>query len=146
MAVQSQGYVQSETVAIVETGPAISWGAVIAGAVAAAALSLVLLAIGTAFGLSAISAWDTGEAAKDAAAAVGIGAIIFLLVVHGVSSGFGGYIAGRLRKKLTGVRGDETYFRDTAHGMLVWALSAVVGAVIILVVWGLIAGRRQRSV
>jgi hypothetical protein len=127
MAVQSPGYVQSETVAIVETGPTVSWGAVIAGAVAAAGISFILLAVGTAFGLSVVSPWDSGDAAADAAAAVGIGAVIYLLLVHGISSGFGGYLAGRLRRKLVGARGDETYFRDTAHGLLVWALSAVVG-------------------
>ena len=134
MAVQNPGYVQSETVAIVETGPAVSWGSVIAGAMAAAAISFVLLAVGAAFGLSMVSPWDSPDRAQDAAVAVGIGAIIYLLVVHAISSGFGGYVAGRLRRKMTGLRGDETYFRDTAHGMLVWALSAVVGAILIAMV------------
>jgi hypothetical protein len=134
MAVQNPGYMPNETVAIVETGPAVSWGSVIAGAMTAAAISFVLLAVGAAFGLSMVSPWDSPETAEDAAVAVGIGAIIYLLVVHAVSSGFGGYVAGRLRRKLTGVRGDETYFRDTAHGVLVWALSAVVGAIVIAMV------------
>jgi hypothetical protein len=125
-------YVESETVAIIESGPAISWGAVIAGAIAAAAISMVLLAVGAAFGLSMVSPWESGEAAEDAATTVGIGAVVYLLLVHAISSGFGGYVAGRLRKKLIGVRGDETYFRDTAHGMLVWALSTVVGLLILV--------------
>ena len=114
-----------------EPGPAVSWAAVIAGAFAAAALSLVLLAIGMAFGLSMVSPWETGPAGEDTAVAVGIGAVIFLLIVHGASSGVGGYIAGRLRARWTNLRLDETQFRDTAHGMLVWALSAVVGALMV---------------
>jgi hypothetical protein len=86
----------------------------------------VLLAIGAAFGLSVASPWDfTGREAADTAAAAGIGAAIFLIVVHAISSGTGGYLAGRLRPKPTGLRGDETYFRDTAHGLVVWAVSAV---------------------
>jgi hypothetical protein len=115
-----------EDVAVIDRGPAVSWGAIFAGALSAAALSFVLLAIGAAFGLSVISPWDIGrQSAGEAAAAAGIGAAIFLIIVHALSSGIGGYLAGRLRSKLVGVRGDETYFRDTAHGLVVWAVSAV---------------------
>lgn len=112
----------------IEPGPALSWGAIIAGAIAAAAVSFVLLAVGTAFGLSMISPWETDQ---NEAAALGIGTAIFLIVIHVLASGFGGYLAGRLREKLTHLRHDETYFRDTAHGVLVWALGAVAGAVLI---------------
>jgi hypothetical protein len=116
-----------EEVSIRTNTPTVSWGAIFAGAFSAAALSFVLLAIGAAFGLSVASPWDfTGrEAAADTAAAAGIGAAIFLVVVHAISSATGGYLAGRLRPKPTGLRGDETYFRDTAHGLVVWAVSAV---------------------
>jgi hypothetical protein len=106
--------------------PTVSWGAIFAGAFSAAALSFVLLAIGAAFGLSVASPWDfTGRQAAETAAAAGIGGAIFLVVVHAISSGTGGYLAGRLRPKPAGLRGDETYFRDTAHGLVVWAVSAV---------------------
>ena len=115
-----------EEVSIRNNTATVSWGAIFAGAFSAAALSFVLLAIGTAFGLSVASPWDfTGREAADTAAAAGIGAAIFLIVVHAISSGTGGYLAGRLRPKPTGLRGDETYFRDTAHGLVVWAVSAV---------------------
>jgi hypothetical protein len=115
-----------EEVSIRTNTPTVSWGAIFAGAFSAAALSFVLLAIGAAFGLSVASPWDfTGREAANTAAAAGIGAAIFLIVVHAISSGTGGYLAGRLRPKPTGLRGDETYFRDTAHGLVVWAVSAV---------------------
>ena len=114
--------------------PTVSWGAIFAGAFSAAALSFVLLAIGAAFGLSVASPWDlTGREAADTAAAAGIGAAIFLIVVHAISSGTGGYLAGRLRPKPTHLRGDETYFRDTAHGLVVWAVSAVT--TILMIAW-----------
>ena len=40
----------------------------------------------------------------------------------------GGYLAGRLRTKWVHVHTDEVYFRDTAHGLLVWAVGLVVTA------------------
>jgi hypothetical protein len=40
----------------------------------------------------------------------------------------GGYLAGRLRTKWTHVHTDEVYFRDTAHGFLVWAVGLVITA------------------
>jgi hypothetical protein len=46
----------------------------------------------------------------------------------------GGYLGGRLRAKATGLRGDETYFRDTAHGLVVWAVSAVATVFLIGVI------------
>src|SRR5688572_5651318 len=123
-----------EEVSIRSNMPTVSWGAIFAGAFSAAALSFVLLAIGTAFGLSVASPWDiAGREAAETAAAAGIGAAIFLIVVHAISSGTGGYLAGRLRPKPTGLRGDETYFRDTAHGLVVWAVGAV--ATILMIAW-----------
>jgi hypothetical protein len=87
-----------EEAELIDGGPAVSWGAIIAGALSAAALSFVLLAIGAAFGLSVTSPWDfTGRDAGEAAAAAGIGTAIFLIVVHAITSGVGGYLAGRLR-------------------------------------------------
>lgn len=122
----AQAQLAIEEAELIDGGPAVSWGAIIAGALSAAALSFVLLAIGAAFGLSVTSPWDfTGRDAGEAAAAAGIGTAIFLIVVHAVTSGVGGYLAGRLRSKLIGLRGDETYFRDTAHGLVVWAVSAL---------------------
>lgn len=115
-----------EEAEMIDGGPAVSWGAIFAGALSAAALSFVLLAIGAAFGLSVTTPWDfMGRDAGEAAAAASIGTAIFLVVVHAIASGIGGYLAGRLRSKLIGLRGDETYFRDTAHGLVVWAVSAL---------------------
>jgi hypothetical protein len=48
-----------------------------------------------------------------------------------ISSAVGGYLAGRLRTKWTGVHSDEVYFRDTAHGLLAWAFASVLGATLL---------------
>ena len=45
-----------------------------------------------------------------------------------MSAALGGYLAGRLRVKWIGVNINESFFRDTAHGFLAWALATVVSA------------------
>jgi hypothetical protein len=101
----------------------VSWGAVIGGAFVAAALSLILLALGAGLGLSSVSPWSSGGAAV-----IGGAAIIWLIVAQILSSAMGGYLAGRLRTKWAHVHTDEVYFRDTAHGLLVWAVGTVITA------------------
>ncbi|MGE8612844.1 MAG: hypothetical protein ACN6PF_11105 [Achromobacter veterisilvae] len=107
---------------------AVSWAAVFAGAVIAAALSLALFAGGAGLGFLSVSPWeDEGMSAP----AVGIGVIAWMLFTQIVAYGIAGYVAGRLRTKWVDVHSDEVYFRDTAHGFLVWALSAVVSAALL---------------
>lgn len=103
----------------------VSWAAVIAGASVTAALFLILLALGTGIGLSAISIspWSNMGAS---ASRIGAGAIIWLILVEIAASAMGGYLAGRLRTKWVDLHTDEVYFRDTAHGFLVWAVGIVI--------------------
>ena len=108
-----------------EETPAVSWPAVAAGAVSAAALTLVLLAFGAGMGFSAVSPWgNAGVSASTFEISTGI----YLIVVAMLASTIGGYIAGRLRTKWFGVHTHEVFFRDTAHGFLAWALATVVSA------------------
>jgi hypothetical protein len=104
---------------------AISWNAVIGGAFAAAALSLVLLTLGAGIGLSAVSPWSyRGTSASTVSAA----AILWLIIGQILASALGGYLAGRLRTKWVSVHTHEVYFRDTAHGFLVWCVGLVITA------------------
>lgn len=66
---------------------ATSWGAILAGAVAAAALCLILLALGTGLGLSSVSPWAYEGGSSTA---VGVGAVFWLLLMSAVASGVGG--------------------------------------------------------
>jgi len=104
---------------------AVSWAAVAAGAFATAALSLSLLALGAGAGLSSLSPWSASGASPST---VGVGALLWLAVVELLSCALGGYVAGRLRTKWVNVHSDDVYFRDTAHGFLVWAVSLVITA------------------
>jgi hypothetical protein len=103
----------------------VSWAAVIAGAFVAAALWLILLALGVGIGLSSVSPWSNiGASASE----VGAVAIVWMIVVQFIASSMGGYLAGRLRTKWATIHSDEVYFRDTAHGFLVWAVGLVITA------------------
>jgi hypothetical protein len=102
---------------------AVSWAAVFAGAFATSALSLILLALGTGVGLSSLSPWSS---AGVSASTVTKGAIVWLILTQIVAAAMGGYLAGRLRTKWVSVHTHEVYFRDTAHGFLVWSVSLVI--------------------
>jgi len=104
---------------------AVSWGAIIAGAVAAAALSLVLLILGVGLGLSSVSPWSFDGVSKET---FGWTSVAWLTFTALAASGLGGYLAGRLRTKWTNLHGDETYFRDTAHGFVSWAVATLLTA------------------
>ncbi len=103
----------------------VSWAAVIAGAFVAAALSLILLALGAGLGLSSVSPWSNVGAS---ASTISTAAIAWLILMQVMSSSMGGYLAGRLRTKWANIHTDEVYFRDTAHGFLAWAVALVVTA------------------
>src|SRR5271169_2435834 len=107
---------------------AISWEAIIGGAFATAALSLILLALGSGFGLASVSPWPNSGASVTTFT---IMAAIWLIIVQWVSAALGGYLTGRLRTKWVGVHTHEVFFRDTANGFLAWAVAAVIGAAVL---------------
>jgi hypothetical protein len=110
---------------IVDAQSATSWGAIAAGAVGAAALTLLLIAFGAGLGLSAVSPWS---ASGVSASTFGTGTGIYLVIVAVMSSAVGGYLAARLRTKWVGVHTNEIFFRDTAHGFLAWAFATLISA------------------
>jgi hypothetical protein len=42
----------------------------------------------------------------------------------------GGYIAGRLRTRWVGTHTHEVFFRDTAHGLITWAVATILVAAV----------------
>jgi hypothetical protein len=106
----------------------VSWAAIVAGAIAACAITLLLLAFGTGLGLSMVSPWSgAGVSATTFKITTGL----YLIVIAMIASSIGGYLAGRLRSGWSGVHTDEVYFRDTAHGFIAWALASVLGAALL---------------
>src|ERR1700690_3901081 len=121
----------------VEESPAVSWAAVAAGAIAAAALTLVLLAFGAGMGFSAVSPWSNSGVS---ASTFQIGTGLYLICVAMLASAIGGYIAGRLRTRWVGVHTHEVFFRDTAHGFLAWGFATVLSAAFLAAAASNIAG------
>jgi hypothetical protein len=101
----------------------VSWSAVIGGAFAIAATTLVMLALGAGFGLEVVSPWTNAGAS---AATVGVLAIFWLVFTQVIASSLGGYLTGRVRRRWTAIHNDEVHFRDTANGFLAWAVSIVL--------------------
>lgn len=112
---------------------AVSWSAILAGAAAIAALSLILVMLGTGLGLSSVSPWAYSGIS---AMTFGVTTILWLTFTQFFASGFGGYLTGRLRTKWIGANADEVYFRDTAHGFLAWAVATLTTAAVFTSVIG----------
>lgn len=109
-------------------GSAVSWGAILAGAVASAALSLALLTAGAGLGFTSVSPFANSGVS---ATTLGIAALAWLAFVHLLAMGAGGYLAGRLRTKSVGPHTPEVAMRDSAHGFLSWAVGSLVSAVLL---------------
>lgn len=117
-------FIATDVAATVESSSsAVSWGPVIAGAFAAATLTFILMLLGSGLGLTMISPWSNESASVTTFA---VSTAIWLVVVQWLSSGLGGYLTGRLRTRWVDVPTDETFFRDTAHGFLAWALATLL--------------------
>lgn len=105
---------------------AVSWDAILAGALAAIAVSLILFSLAGGLGFAVASPWSAPQTLGAVGATVGI----WLVVVQWLASGLGGYLTGRLRRRWLTTREHEVFFRDTAHGFLAWATATVVVAAI----------------
>jgi hypothetical protein len=114
----------------------VSWGAIVAGGVASAAMAFILMTLGAGLGLISVSPWPNEGASAEA---VGIGVIVWSIIIEVAAFGLGGYLAGRLRTKWANVHGDEVYFRDTAHGFVTWALGTLVSIALVAMAAGHVA-------
>ncbi len=106
---------------------AVSWPAIFAGAFVAAAVSILLVALGSGLGIAAVAPWPAREPSPTTFA---VSTGIWLIVVQWLAAAMGGYVAGRLRTKWVGVHTHEVFFRDTAHGFVTWAVATVFVAAI----------------
>ena len=112
----------------VASGPIyLSWAGIIAGAIAASALSFVLVTFGAAIGLAVASPSATW---RDTSIALALLSGLSIILTALASFGLGGYLAGRMRARwaTTATAADEIDFRDGVHGLLVWSLAVVIGA------------------
>lgn len=102
----------------------VDWGAIFAGAAIAGGVSVIMTGFSAALGLGAISA-DEGVS--------GIGLILaalFTVISMVAAYMLGGYIAGRMRRRVDSAATDEVTARDGIHGLVVWALGTLLGGFI----------------
>jgi hypothetical protein len=105
----------------------VDWGAIFAGAAVAAAILTLLTTFGAAVGLSAVSPYS---GAGLSAAAMGIAAALWVIWVAVSSFLVGGYLAGRMRRRIHDSSEHESDVRDGAHGLIVWAIGSLLIAYI----------------
>ena len=102
----------------------VDWHAIVAGAVVASAIGVVFAGFGAALGLTALSPQPGEGSGRLSLILTGLWALITILVSYGA----GGYIAGRMRRRVDNATPDEVAARDSIHGMVVWGLGVLIGA------------------
>src|SRR5437764_11528962 len=106
----------------------VDWCAVIAGALIACAIFVLLTTFGSAIGLTLTSPYPgSGFTGKVATWVTGIWEIWVAVSAFAV----GGYFAGRLRHRIFDATEHESDVRDSAHGLVVWAIAALLGTWIV---------------
>lgn len=113
--------------AVESSASAVEWAAIAGGALAAIGISIILFTLASGTGLAAVRPWSFSNPSPTT---FGVATAIGLIVTQWVASALGGYLTGRLRIKWVGIRTDEIFFRDTAHGFLAWALATVLMVVL----------------
>jgi hypothetical protein len=111
-----------------ETFSYINWSAIIAGALVAAAVAFVLHSFGVAIGLGISSSAPTW---RDASLALVALSGVYLVLVALLAYSVGGYVAGRMRTRLSDGTPDEVEFRDGVHGAATWALATLLTALLV---------------
>ncbi len=111
-------------------GRTIQWSSVFAGALAAGAMSFILVGFGVAVGLGVSSASPTW---RDASVALALLSGLYLIIQAIISFGFGGYIAGRTARPAPAMAAseDDGERRDGVHGLMSWALAVLLGAALL---------------
>jgi len=105
------------------SGSYLEWSAILGGAVLSAAISTTMVAFGSAIGLSLVSAEPSRSSS---AIALAIAGALWALWVTVSACGAGGYLAGRMRRPLSDSSQSEREVRDGAHGLVVWAVGALL--------------------
>ena len=114
------------------------WSPIFAGAIVAAAVSFVLISFGSGIGLAVASPSSTW---RDTSSVLAVVAGLWLLLTSLASFGLGGYLAGHLRELWSAAPPDDVEFRDGIHGLLVWGLAILMGALLTLSASRMVAGR-----
>ena len=118
------------------------WSPIFAGAIVAAAVSFVFISFGSGIGLAVASPSSTW---RDTSSVLALLGGLWLLLTALAAFGLGGYLAGSLREAWSTAPPDAVEFRDGIHGLLVWGLAILMGALLTLSASRIVAGRAELS-
>lgn len=108
-------------------GSYVDWPAILAGSVVAVAIGLLLATFGAALGLSAITLDGTDNSSTLELILTGLWLVLTLVAAYLA----GGYIAGRMRRRVEAADKDEVTARDSINGLVVWGLGTIVTAMLV---------------
>jgi hypothetical protein len=118
-----------DTEPVVRAPTYLRWSPIVAGAIVAAAVSFVLISFGSGIGLAVAS---PSSSWRDTSSILALLGGLWLLLTSLAAFGLGGYLAGHLREIFSAAPPDAVEFRDGIHGLLVWGLAIIMGAVLTL--------------
>src|SRR5690554_538196 len=110
-----------------DTSSYVDWPAILAGAVTAAAISVVLLTFGSAIGLSL-----TNPFGREGVSLfwIAIAMAIWVIWVQVSALMIGGYLTGRMRRRNHDATEHESDIRDGFHGLLVWGTAVLISGIL----------------
>lgn len=123
MTERTEALTQASAPAISHEGSYVDWSSILAGAVVATSIGFIFTTFGTALGLSLVSPYAGEGSVVIAVIAVGL----WMLWTTVSSFMAGGYIAGRMRRRIDPTGADEVHVRDGIHGLTVWAVAILFG-------------------
>ncbi len=123
MITRTETLTEASAPAFVQEGSLVDWPAIFAGGVVAAGVATIFTTFGAAIGMATVSPYDgTGSATL---ALIAAGLWIMWTTVSSVM--VGGYIAGRMRRRVGGANADAVSVRDGIHGLAVWGIAILLG-------------------
>lgn len=124
MTERTEAVTQASAPAFSHEGSYVDWSSILAGTVVASGIAFVFTTFGAALGLTLISPYDGEGSAM--AALIAVGSWMLWTTVSSFMAG--GYIAGRMRRRLNQATADEVSVRDGIHGLAMWGAAVLLGA------------------
>lgn len=107
--------------------PYVDWPAIFAGTVVAVAIGLLLTTFGAALGLSSITLDGSDQSSTLELVLTALWMVLTLVAAYLA----GGYIAGRMRRRIDTATDDEVTARDGINGLVVWGLGTILSVMLL---------------
>lgn len=108
-------------------GSYVDWPAIFAGTVVAVSIALLLTTFGAALGLSSITLDGTDQSSTLELVLTAIWMALTLIAAYLA----GGYIAGRMRRRVETAEREEVTARDGINGLVVWGLGTILSTMML---------------